>query len=456
MGVDVKHIRKITEDLRGDARQLPITLQVFIDTRQKVEDGLFVPIIGERHDGHQFLMDAVKAGAVAALWAKDHAVPEGLAPDFPLFLVDDTLIALQQLAALYRHEIDPVVIGVTGSNGKTTTKDIIAAVLASVYNTHKTSGNLNNHIGLPLTLLRMPADCQVCVLEMGMNHFGEISLLSRLAEPDIAVITNIGESHIEFLGSRKGIATAKLEIIDGLKSGGLLIIDGDEPLLSHIREKDINIKMCGYGAENDWQITKAVPSADGMAFTLNNRAYNIPLLGRHNVKNAVYALAVASKLNISEDKARAALRSVQITGMRLETMRGKHGSFIINDAYNASPTSMKAALETLSSVPGYSRKIAVLGDMYELGPDEQALHESVAQWVSKPITDLVTVGEKGSWIAKAMNRENAVSVKSFKTKEEALPYLESLIGPDTAFLFKASMLLKLGALADALAEEDKR
>ena len=203
---------------------------VSTDTRKPMPNRLFVPLVGTRFDGHDFLTEAVKQGAAAALWQRDHPLPE--TPPIPLILVDDTLKALQELAAAVRRQWEIPVVGVTGSNGKTTTKELIAGVLSSRYRVHKTEGNLNNHIGLPLTLLSAPPDAEAAVVEMGMNHRGEIALLSRLAAPDIGVITNVGDAHLEFLGSREGIAEAKLEIREGLSEEGTLIIHGDEPLLT--------------------------------------------------------------------------------------------------------------------------------------------------------------------------------------------------------------------------------
>lgn len=224
---------------------------IYTDSRQSVENGLFIPIVGERFDAHDFISGAIERGAVAALWSRSEQ-PEGIPKNFPLIYVDDTLKALQELAKAYRQALDPTVIGVTGSNGKTTTKELIAACLSATYKTAKTEGNLNNHIGLPLTILRMERDVEVLVAEMGMSAFGEIELLSSIGQPDHAVITNIGESHIEFLGSREGIAKAKLEITAGLRKQGQLIIDGDEPLLT--TNAYPNKIRCGFTAENDYRV----------------------------------------------------------------------------------------------------------------------------------------------------------------------------------------------------------
>src|SRR5690625_3399660 len=203
---------------------LPIET-VCTDSRVKMNNSLFIPIIGDNFDGHDFIQQAIHNGAIAAFWDKEIDLPSSIPTYFPIFYVSDTTIALQELASFYRDKVDPIVIGITGSNGKTTTKDIVASVMSTTYETHYTKGNLNNHIGLPLTILSMSRATEVLVLEMGMNDFGEIDLLSKIAKPDYAIITNIGESHIEFLGTREGITQAKLEVLNGMKNNGMLIID---------------------------------------------------------------------------------------------------------------------------------------------------------------------------------------------------------------------------------------
>lgn len=428
-------------------------LNVVIDSRKKTPDGLFVPIKGDRFDGHDFLFQAIENGAAAALWRESRPLPDKLPPDFPLFLVKDTLEALQSLAKSYLRECAPKVVAVTGSNGKTTTKDMIDSVLGTVYKTFKTQGNFNNHIGLPLTILAMPEDTEVLILEMGMNHFGELTFLSQLAEPDVAVITNIGESHIEFLGSREGIAKAKLEIVKGLKDGGTLVIDGDEPLLAHVRTKAFRILSCGYNEGADLWITDMHERMDGYTFSVNHESgtYKVPVLGKHNVKNAVYSIAVGEQLGLSAVKIKEGLERLKLTKMRFELVDGQNGALLVNDCYNASPTSMKAALETLKALPRFERRVAVLGDMYELGKDEEALHKQVAEVIGAPITHIVTIGAKGKWIADALRPDKSgLVIRSFETKALALPFLRTLLEDKTVMLFKASRLLELEKLVEEL------
>ncbi len=455
MKLSVMELAAIFSDFRGAADDKNIMLSgVYTDSRKEMKKGLFIPIEGERFDGHDFLKEAIESGAVASLWKKGREVPAFVPTDFPLFFAEDTLSGLKQLAAFYLKKINPYVVAVTGSNGKTTTKDMLEAVLSTRYHTHKTGGNYNNHIGMPLTILAMKENTEVLILEMGMSSFGEISFLSKLARPDIAIITNIGESHMEQLGSREGIAKAKMEIIDGLKDEGKLLIDGDEPLLAS-RKPGIKTETCGFGKENDYVIRDFRFNGEGQAFRLNNeqKEYFIPLPGAYNVKNAVFAIATGRTLGLDDGQISSGLRNVRLTGMRLERVKGKNGALLINDAYNASPTSMKAAIETLKELPGYTRKIIVLGDMYELGGNEHELHRGVADVIGQPVTMLVAVGEKGKWIGEAArDNQTGVLVHIAHSKDEAHAVLEKELSHETAVLFKASRGMKLETLVESLAE----
>jgi UDP-N-acetylmuramoyl-tripeptide--D-alanyl-D-alanine ligase len=427
--------------------------EVFIDSRKKVQNGLFIPIVGERFDGHEFLLDAIKNGAKAAFWEKGKQLPKGLPNHFPIFYVKDTLEGLQQVAKKYLLHVKPLVLAVTGSNGKTTTKDILASVLEQRFHVFKTQGNYNNHIGLPLTILAMDETCEALILEMGMSGFGEISFLSHLASPDIAIITNIGESHLEQLKSREGIAKAKMEIIDGLKEDGTIIIDGDEPLLKTLSDK--HALTCGYNNENKFHITKITGNENGLYFTVqNNERFFLPMLGEHNVKNAVYAVAAAKQLGLSFEEITTGLSSLVMTNMRLEKLKGKQNALLINDAYNASPTSMKAAVEAVKFLTDYKEKVLVLGDMFELGNDEETLHRSVSESIESPITNVIVVGNKGRWIGEAVieRKNNSIPVNFYETKEEAVSKIKSLLSPETVVLFKASRGLKLETLIEALVD----
>lgn len=423
---------------------------VATDTRVSMNHALFVPIKGENFNGHNYLRQAIEQGAVAALWNKNENIPAYVPTDFPIFLVDNTLTALQQLAAYYRELVDPHVIGVTGSNGKTTTKDIIASVLAGKFKTHRTQGNLNNHIGVPLTILSMPNDTEVLVVEMGMNHFGEIEVLSKIAQPNHAVITNIGESHIEFLGSRAGIAKAKSEILTGLDQDGKLIFDGDEPLLYPYQNTVGNISI-GFNETNAIVIKDVVISSSSSTFYYNQEQYSISLLGKHHVKNASFAIAIAKELGVKPQMIREKLETIELTGMRFETAKGRNGATIIDDTYNASPTSMRAAIEVVKELKAYDKKILVLGDMFELGENTKAYHREIAEEITKDIHYLCTIGESALDIHKAAEqRLPALKSNHFATKDDLIHYLQPLLTPSTVVLLKASRGMKLEEVSKQL------
>lgn len=412
---------------------------VMTDSRQKVSNGLFIPIIGERFDAHQFIMQAIEQGAVAALWDKKHDIPAQTPEDFVFFLVEDTTVALQTLAQAYRQKVNPHVIGITGSNGKTTTKDLMQAVLNEQFITHATIGNFNNEIGLPLTILQMDPTTEMLVLEMGMNGFHEIELLSKIAKPDDAIITNVGESHIEHLGSRAGIAQAKLEITNGLKQDGLLVIDGDEPLLTAYQGHSNTIR-CGVHEENDYIISDVTLNQNGTTFSLQGQErFDIPLLGEHHAKNASFVIALAKKLGIDTTIIQKGLLQLQYSSMRFEKITGIHGVTLINDAYNASPTSMKAAIDVLKKIVGYNQKVLVLGDILELGNLSEEMHRSVAKVIEAPINVVYTYGEAAKVITEQVQRNCPdIQISHFTDREELITTLKKLTNKDTIILFKAS------------------
>lgn len=375
-------------------------VNVSTDSRSIKHGDIFVPLTGERFDGHSFIFVAQENGAAAAFWQESVPIPDNL--QLPLIIVDDTLLALQSLAKYYRNKINPKVIGVTGSNGKTTTKDLISSILTTSYKVHKTKGNLNNHIGVPLTILSMPDDTETLIVEMGMSNTGEIELLSEIAQPDIAVITNIGESHLEYLGTREKIAEAKLEILKGLKQDGTIILNGDEPLLrNHLfnQTKNYNVIWAGRNHENDVYPISLNMNIDSTTFIDNKQnEYIIPIIGAHNVINSMMAIEVGKMLNIPTKQIQAGLKTVELTGMRLEKIIDKNKGTIINDAYNASPTSMKASLDLISKL-NFEKKIAVLGDMLELGNQEVLFHKEIGVLCSKLNIDvLYTTGKLGRLI----------------------------------------------------------
>ncbi|WP_233487668.1 UDP-N-acetylmuramoyl-tripeptide--D-alanyl-D-alanine ligase [Aerococcus sp. 1KP-2016] len=328
-------------DFTSAARFEEIT-SVEFDSRLVTPGSLFVPLKGET-DGHSYIDKAIENGAVAALWSNTaEQAPVG----FPIILVEDTLVAMQKFAAAYLAWIDPKVVGITGSSGKTTTKDMTAAVLSTALKVHKTNGNYNNDIGLPKTILDMPEDTDVIVLEMGMSAAGEISFLSKLAKPDVAVITMIGENHIEFLGSRANIAKAKLEILDGLKEEGTFIYPGDETLIVNQMPQDMPQSTLTIGLDDQQDIFAFDVTMDQFRSTLFTNLspelkMEIPLSGGYNVQNALSALAIAYSLGLSMEQVRANLADFSMTANRGAWERGILDTQILNDTYNASPSAMK-------------------------------------------------------------------------------------------------------------------
>lgn len=427
---------------------------VTIDTRSIKGKELFVPLTGSNTDGHQFVQQAFEKGVAAAFWKRGMPNPPA---EVPLLFVEDPLEAMQQLAKRYRQETDVIVVGVTGSNGKTTTKDMIAQILAGTFSVQKTIGNYNNHLGLPLSLFNLDEETEVIVLEMGMSARGEIELLSQIAQPNIAVISNIGEAHLQDLGSREGIAEAKLEIIAGLKGNGLFIYDGDEPLLKERIDPNWPFKLVSFGKSERNGIYPISVEAKGTGTEMVVQAFPdtpifLPVMGLHNVKNALAAIAVARFLQVDASSMKKQLEKLSLSKMRMETKKGQKGSLIINDAYNASPTSMRAAIEFMHSLEGYSKKVLVLGDMLELGPNEIEFHREIGQFISGDhIQYVFTYGPLASRIASEVKKNSPlVHVKEYSSKKALINDVLSLLDGQTVVLAKASRGMKLEEVVEAL------
>ncbi|MFE5431633.1 UDP-N-acetylmuramoyl-tripeptide--D-alanyl-D-alanine ligase [Peribacillus simplex] len=428
---------------------------VTIDSRTVKEGCLFIPLKGGQVDGHQYVKQALAQGAAASFWQRDVPNPPN---DLPIIIVENTEKALQQLARSYRQQLNIKVIGITGSNGKTTTKDMTAALLATTYKVHKTIGNFNNHLGLPLTVLSMEEDTEAAVLEMGMSSRGEIEFLSKMAKPDVAIITNIGESHLLDLGSREEIANAKLEIVAGLAKDGTLIYHGDEPLLrNHIKDfPNLNVISFGRTEQNDLYPQTISQGADSTAFTIASGEkeinYEIPVLGNHNVLNALAAILVAKEFNVDDSSIRKGLSTIQLTNMRMELVEGAKGQKIINDAYNASPTSVKAAVELVEGLSGFEKKILVLGDMLELGPQEKDFHLKIGELISNERIDKIfTFGPLAEFIAKGASKSfSSEQVRPFQDKQELIEELKSSTQGNDIILVKASRGMKLEEVVQAL------
>ncbi|MGM9956746.1 MAG: UDP-N-acetylmuramoyl-tripeptide--D-alanyl-D-alanine ligase [Peribacillus sp.] len=452
----LKQISEMVNGLNDSKVFEPIEIHgVTIDSRAVTKGCLFVPLKGEQVDGHQYVRSAIAQGASASFWQQDIPNPP---TDLPIILVENTEKALQQLARAYRDQLNIKVIGITGSNGKTTTKDMTAALLATTYKVHKTNGNFNNHLGLPLTILSMDEETEAAVLEMGMSSRGEIEFLSKLAKPDVAIITNIGESHLLDLGSREEIANAKLEIVEGLPQGGTLIYHGDEPLLeSRIQKQFPHLRVLSFGRteRNDLFPLTITQEADSTSFTLggeNQGDYQIPVLGQHNVLNALAAILAAKELNIDNESIHKGLEAIRLTNMRMEMVEGINGQKIINDAYNASPTSVKAAIELIEGLSGFRNKILVLGDMLELGASEKDFHLRIGELIAVDQIDKVfTYGPLADYIAKGARKTFAAeNVQSFQDKQQLIEALQTSTDAHDLILVKASRGMKLEEVVKAL------
>lgn len=439
-------------------KQIHIT-GVTTDSRAIQPGQLFIPLTGEQFDGHAFVQDSIAKGAAAAFWKK--GVPNAPA-DAPLIYVDDPLLALQQLAASYRRSLTVRVIAVTGSNGKTTTKDMLASILSTTYNVVKTEGNYNNHIGLPLTLLQLKDDTDFAVVEMGMSGRKEIALLSELAQPEAAIITNVGDAHMLQLGSRKEIANAKLEVLKAIQSDGMLIYPGEEPLIhERLVSKELFAKEVGFplperlktwsfgGSERSniypTSVMKQEMSTHFHLNTVSGATYTVPVPGWHNVLNAVASIAMSRYMGVLENDAVRGLKTVKLSAMRTAWVKTKSGLTIINDAYNASPTSVKAAIHMFADLEGFDQKYIVLGDMLELGPDEQKYHEEIGELLTPNQTDYVfTFGQLAEHIAKGAKRSFPDgTVRSFQTLPELSAHLARVTTRHDAVLVKGSRGMKL-------------
>ena len=357
------------------------------DSRLIESGDLFVPLKGAR-DGHDFIATAFAQGAAATL--SERPVAEG-----PYILVDDVLTAFQRLAQYYLEKMQVDVLAVTGSNGKTTTKDMLAQLLATSYKTYKTQGNYNNEIGLPYTVLHMPEDTEKLVLEMGQDHLGDIHLLSELAKPKTAIVTLVGEAHLEFFGSRAEIAQGKMQIADGLRENGLLIVPVDK-IVNEFLPADC--KLVRFGPDADIFLTRLEERKDSLSFECNflEQRIDLPVTGKYNATNAMIAAYAALQEGVSEAAITQAFSKLELTRNRTEWKKASNGADILSDVYNANPTAMRLILETFSTIPANpgGRKLAVLADMKELGADSKSMHGSMITSLNPEIvTELFLYGQ---------------------------------------------------------------
>lgn len=420
---------------------------VSIDSRKIEKNNLFIPIIGENFDGHDYINDAISNGASACLWSKENPIPD---INFPIILVDDTLDALQNLAKNYRQSLNVKIIGITGSNGKTTTKDIVDSVLSQKYKTFKTPGNLNNHIGLPLTLLKLNDTTDIGIIEMGTDGFGQIEDLTNIAKPDIAVITNVSESHLDLLKTVDNVAHAKLEILKGLKDNGIFIYNGDDKVLSNIYKNYYSTnKSYTFGNKKECDYSMKIVNRDNLSITFEyidkfeEYIFKLPLMGTHNVYNAMIAIIIAKFFNISNRDIQNGFNNLDMTGMRNEII--KLGKFtIINDAYKASPANLLAALDNLYNIKGYKNKVVVLGDMLDLGEKIISYHEEIGHNIDmNEIDQLYTIGEYAYYISKHLRTKFPNKVFHCDSKNDLTNKILDNIPENSIVLFKASRAIKL-------------
>lgn len=435
-------LKKIANALNTNTDCDKIITRISIDSRDVDENTLFFAIKGERFDGHDFAHDVAKKGVGALVCHKK------VECDAPVLYVDDTKQAFLDLASYYRSTFKNLrVIGLTGSVGKTTTKEMTACVMSRKYKTLKTEGNLNNEIGMPKTIFRLDDTFECAVIEMGMSAAGEISALSLSAKPDCAIITNVGVSHIENLGSRDGILSAKLEITHGLKKGAPLFLNGDNDKLSTVKNDDFKIVFFGIDNKNCDVLADDIIEKDlTTEFTAVRgdirQKIVIPTVGIHNVYDALAAFAVGTEFGVSPEEAAAGLMEYTPSGMRQRIKEVNNITFI-EDCYNASPDSQRAGLNSLCKV-AKGRKIAVLGDMLELGSYSETAHRTVGEYAAKCQLDaLYTFGENSRYMANSAKKSGLERVFEF-TDSEKLAYalIQELKSGDTV-LFKASRGMQL-------------
>lgn len=424
-----------------------------IDSRQIREGEFFVPLKGEREDGHRYVPQAFQRGAAGSFYAL-HPAPSLPARGL-LIAVPDVLKALQQVASAYRRRFDLPVVGITGSSGKTTTKDYIAGVLSSRFNVLKTEGNLNNEIGLPLTLLGLDQQYQVAVLEMGMSARGEITALAEMADPGIGVITNIGEAHLEMLGTVEAIAAAKGELLDYIGAGGVAVLNGDDPRLVEMGKRFPG-KAYYYGfGQGEIKAVKLSRRGEISFFRVRfpdgqEYEFSLPLPGRHLVSNALAAVAVGYLFKISPPEIQAGLQGSRLSAGRLQVLENAAGIRIIDDSYNANPGSVKASLQVLRELGG-EKTVAVLGDMLELGPAAPEAHRAVGRFAARcHIGGLVAVGEQAREVAAGAGEEG-LEAGACSGHEQALAYLKRLpLDAGWYILVKGSRGMRMEKIVQAL------
>jgi UDP-N-acetylmuramoyl-tripeptide--D-alanyl-D-alanine ligase len=423
---------------------------VAIDSRQVQPGDLFIALPGEHRHGREFIPDAISRGAAGVIAEKQ---PSDLPHDVSFFQVDDTLVALQRLAAYWRGKYRVKVVGVTGSVGKTTCKELTAAVLSSGYQVLKSEANLNTEIGLPLTLLQLRPEHEQVVLEMGMYGLGDIRLLCQMARPQIGVVTNVGPVHLERLGTLEAIAQAKAELVESLPVDGWAVLNGDDPLVAAMAERT-SARVALFGESPQCSVRGTVLSTSGLEgisfrLTCDDESVDVsaPLPGRHNLYNALAAATVGLADGLSLQEVAAALAAADVL-LRLRVLSGPKDSTILDDTYNASPASMLAALDLLDELPG--RHLALLGDMLELGTFEEEGHCLVGERAARTTDTLYTVGERGRIIGEAAQAAGHQDVRFLASKEAAAAAIRETLSEGDHLLVKASRAMALETVIEEL------
>ena len=412
---------------------------VSFDTREAMHDMIFVPLKGENTDGHNFLPEAMKCGAVCVFSEKETYVDA--------IIVKDAAQALKDLAEYYRSLFDVKVIGITGSNGKTSTKDMVASVLSEKYNVVKTIGNFNNEIGLPTTIFNIDDDTDIVVLEMGMNHRGEISRLSKIARPDYVIITNIGVAHIENLGSQEEIFKAKCEILEYLAPKGKVYLNGDDVFLARYRDRKDFI-FYGYGVRNSYRANDIEGGGlDSSLYSVLLRSGEtlevyVPTPGKHMVMNSLAAVAIGEEFGLTSAQIADGIKKFKSSGMRMNVIETNGGMRVIDDCYNASPDSVKAALDVLMQASGNT--IAILGDMLELGEASYDMHFDIGACAARLCIDtIICVGEdseatyEGAF-SEFRNGASNSQIIYFVSKDDCIAQLSTFVKAGDTILVKAS------------------
>lgn len=435
----------------GDADKLQKEVCSITTDSRKAEPGcLFVPIVGERVDAHKFIPQVAEAGALAVL--SEHVLEE--AP-CPYILVESSLQAVKDIAEFYLEELAIPVVGITGSVGKTSTKEVIASVLKEKYRTLKTQGNFNNELGLPLTVFRLRDEDEIAVLEMGISDFGEMSRLAKIAKPDTGVITNIGTCHLENLGDRDGVLKAKTEMLNFVKPGGHIILNGDDDKLKTVGEHN-RIRPVFFGMTEGQEVYGdeiVSRGLKGMSCRIHmgeeSFSVNIPMPGRHMVYNALAAAAVGNVYGLTTEEIKAGIESLQPISGRFKMIETEK-FLIVDDCYNANPMSMKASLDVLKD--GNGRRVAILGDMGELGPDEQRLHEEVGKHAATCGIDVcICVGDLCRHMAEKARETNPDLTVIYETdRKNLLQNLSDYVKTGDTILVKASHFMKFEEVVETL------